>query len=82
MSDPAFLPRLHKSPLELVVENQRRLVEGLNETKNLLRKVLKDSDRGEDASRIRPTTLFEMRGGGQEKDWIDVAAREFNRQMV
>jgi len=82
MSGPAFLPRLHKSPLELVVENQRRLVEGLNETKNLLRKVLKDSDRGEEASRIRPTTLFEMRGGGEETDWVGIAAREFSRQMV
>ena len=77
------LPKLHKSPLELIVENQRRLVEGLNETKQLLRKVLEEADRADEAGRVRPTTLKEMKAGGSEaKDWLSIAISEFKQQVV
>ncbi len=74
------LPQVSRSPLDLVVENQRRLVEGLNETKMLLRKVLEDNDRSDDAKMVRPTTLFEMKAlvaGGD--DWISKALAEFEQ---
>ena len=75
------LPQVSRSPLDLVVENQRRLVEGLNETKMLLRKVLEDNDRSDDAKMVRPTTLFEMKAlsAGGAEDWISRALVEFQQ---